>query len=328
MATQLQLRRDTAADLVSVPPAEGEPGYDQTNKRLLVGDGSRTEGIPHASFRDCHNNAFTAAVAGGTANALTLDLTDGTLDYNPTAYAKFQLFRFEAAANNTGAATLAVGGLAATAIKKIVDGAKAALDADDIVDGLLYSVQYDGSEFVLGGANLGGSLAGWALLETVSPSAASEALLTGFDHALYDQYRIVLTLEFSSTGALLDLRTSTDGGSTYDSGGTDYDYAILSGVTGGSAAVDGSNGASFLRLQPVGPSTTRPWTGAIHCFDLAAAGQRSSFTWQLGGWNASDAKATVVGSGARDADGDVDALRLFPSTGNFTGTIQLYGRRM
>lgn len=157
MATQLQLRRDTAADLVSVPPAQGEPGYDTTNKRLLVGDGSRNEGIPHASFFDVHNNTFVAAVAGGTADALTLDLTDGTLDYNPTAYAAFQLFRFQAAYDNTGAATLAVGGLAAKSIKKYdQDSAKVALVAGDIVADALYAVTYDGTDFVLGGSALGG----------------------------------------------------------------------------------------------------------------------------------------------------------------------------
>ena len=46
-ANQVQIRRDTAGNLATSTPATGEVGYDTTNKRLVVGDGSTSGGIKH-----------------------------------------------------------------------------------------------------------------------------------------------------------------------------------------------------------------------------------------------------------------------------------------
>ena len=48
MAVELKLRRDVEADIDAMTPAEGEPIYDITNKRLRMGDGSTAGGIPLA----------------------------------------------------------------------------------------------------------------------------------------------------------------------------------------------------------------------------------------------------------------------------------------
>lgn len=156
MATQLQLRRDTAVDLVSVTPVEAEPGYDQTNKRLLVGDGSRAEGIPHVSMFDAQNRPFTFVVAGGTANAITLDFTDGTLDYNPTAYAAGQKFAFKATADNTDSVTINVDGVGAVTAKKNAGADN--LGAGDILNGGIYEISHDGTNFQFGAPGGGSGL--------------------------------------------------------------------------------------------------------------------------------------------------------------------------
>jgi hypothetical protein len=161
MAWQVQLRQDAAADLVSATPVEGEPGYDRTNKRLLVGDGVRAEGVPHASYRDVQNQTFAFATAGGTADALTLDITDGTLDYNPAAYVTGQRFTFKAASDNTGSATLNVNSLGSKTIKK--NAGADDLAGGDIVAGGIYTVVYDGTVFQLSGG-LGGGGGGGAVL--------------------------------------------------------------------------------------------------------------------------------------------------------------------
>ena len=41
--TQLQLRRDTATNIAGITPAQGEPLYDATNDRLVMGDGATAE---------------------------------------------------------------------------------------------------------------------------------------------------------------------------------------------------------------------------------------------------------------------------------------------
>jgi hypothetical protein len=43
--TQLQLRRDTAANIAAITPAQGEPIYDVTNATLRVGDGATPGGL-------------------------------------------------------------------------------------------------------------------------------------------------------------------------------------------------------------------------------------------------------------------------------------------
>lgn len=155
MATQLQIRRDTAADLTLATPVEAEPGYDQTNKRMIVGDGSRAEGIPHVSFLDAQSQPFVFDVAAGTADAITLDFTDGTLDYNPTAYVTGQRFVFKASADNTGSVTVNVNSLGAKTVKKNAGADN--LVAGDILNGGIYTITYDGANFQLGSGAGGGA---------------------------------------------------------------------------------------------------------------------------------------------------------------------------
>jgi hypothetical protein len=46
LSQQLQLRHDTAANWATVTPAQGEIVVDETNNRILVGDGSTAGGWP------------------------------------------------------------------------------------------------------------------------------------------------------------------------------------------------------------------------------------------------------------------------------------------
>lgn len=149
MATQLQLRRDTAADLGSSTPVVGEPGIDTTNKRLVVGDGVRAGGIPHVNFIDLQSQDFVYCTVGGTANAITLAVsaTEASLE----AYIAGTSLWFKATADNTGAVTFNVDGLGVRNGKKFVDGAVVALEADDIRSGGLYNIVDDGTQLIVQG---------------------------------------------------------------------------------------------------------------------------------------------------------------------------------
>jgi hypothetical protein len=81
--------------------------------------------------------------AGGTGDAITLDLTPSI-----TAYAAGQTFHFKASATNTGAATINVDAVGAKDIKKGAAGSTA-LAAGDITSGGMYTVQYDGTNMQL-----------------------------------------------------------------------------------------------------------------------------------------------------------------------------------
>ena len=86
-----------------------------------------------------------AGTAAGTADVLTASPSPAI-----TAYAAGQAFRFVAASDNTGTATIAINGLAAKAIQN--DGS--ALAAADIATGKIYEIVYDGTQFQISRARI------------------------------------------------------------------------------------------------------------------------------------------------------------------------------
>ena len=143
-----------------------------------------TANIPMASFKFTGLGAGSAATdsatlgqiqaqayvwggtASGTADALTLTATPAI-----TAYAAGQVFRFMAGASpNTGAATLAVNGLAAKAIQN--DGS--ALAAGEIAAGKTYEVIYDGTQF---------QLSKWIVIDSLADLSGTLAVASGGTNA-------------------------------------------------------------------------------------------------------------------------------------------------
>lgn len=141
---QVQIRRDTSGNLAASTPATGEVGYDTTNKRLIVGDGSTAGGIKHLNYLDHVNNTFVYSSAGGTANAITVTLSPAL-----TSYATPTRIIFKATATNTTATTINVNGLGAKNLYKFTAGTLGAIVAGDIVNGGIYEVIYDGTQFQL-----------------------------------------------------------------------------------------------------------------------------------------------------------------------------------
>lgn len=143
VTTQTQIRRDTATNLNAATPVSGELGYDTTNKRLVVGDGSTAGGIKHASAKDIQNQSFTAATVGGTANAITL-----TCSPTVTSYATNLKVIFKPTSDSSSAVTLNVDGLGAKDAKYALDNVLTAFDATTILkSGLYYEAVYDGTQF-------------------------------------------------------------------------------------------------------------------------------------------------------------------------------------
>lgn len=96
---------------------------------------------------------FTYGVGGGTANVYTVALSPASPGVNQ-AYRTGVAYAFGAASANTGASTLSVDGLAAKAITKY---GTVPLVANDIVNGQMCVVVYDGTRFQLlnPGLNIG-----------------------------------------------------------------------------------------------------------------------------------------------------------------------------
>lgn len=109
---------------------------------------------------------------GGTANAQTV-----TLSPTATTLTAGMTVRFVASVTNTGACTLTVDALAATAIKKIVAGAAVALVANDIQTGDVITATYDGTQF-----QIADRVRSWDYVSTAGATLA--AGLTTFAHGL------------------------------------------------------------------------------------------------------------------------------------------------
>ena len=131
------LTQSLANDGQTVPTANLPMG---TYRHTGVGNAvARTDYAAMGQVQD--GAGIWCGTAGGTANALTLTPSPAI-----AAYAAGQVFRFTAgAAANTGATTVAVSGLAATAIQ--ANGA--ALTGGEIAANRQYSVLYDGAAFQL-----------------------------------------------------------------------------------------------------------------------------------------------------------------------------------
>lgn len=229
LATQTQIRRDTASNLAGVTPVIAEPGMDLTNGRFILGDGITPGGIPHLNVFDAQSTKFNYATAGGTADALTI-----ALPFAPIAYAQPLSIRFKATATNTGSVTVNVNALGTKNIYKLAEGAIVPLEAGDLVNGAFYEAIYDGVQFILFGfAPQGGG--DFELMEEIV--LGSTAATVDFDPANFDpadKRYLIDWAAFCTGGSIVNVlgRISIDGGVSYVSSAT---YAQLNWVQGASS---------------------------------------------------------------------------------------------
>ena len=322
-ATQTQIRRDTATNLNAATPAQGELGYDTTNKRLVVGDGATAGGIRHISAKDYQNQTFINWTVGGSANAITLTVPSGLSAVG--AYTDGLKMNFKAGSTNTGGVTVNVDGLGAQNVYKMSNGALTALIANDIISGGKYDIIYDGTQFQIKGLSEGPYTSGaLVFLGSKTASASSVIDLTSMLSSTYDDYMIVIDGVTSSTNnAQLELRVSTNNGSTFDTG-SNYHYnnfvvttSLTSDSTGGSV--------SFIYCSyglPTTSAAANALSGKVYLHNANDTNGAQSLTGQLvhSQGNGYDVHGNWGGTGP------VNALRFLMSSGNIaTGTFKVYG---
>jgi hypothetical protein len=125
----------------------------------------------------------------------------------------------------------------------------------------------------------------------------------------------------------LRLQMSSNGGSSYDSGASDYSYTRLVKAGAAPTNVD-SSGATFIGLTS-NQGNAAGEQGASGVVSVWGAGSAIKTTVQLS-LHYSDQSAghiaLTVGSGMRLADQDTDAVRFTTGAANIaSGTIRMYG---
>ncbi|MEK9748660.1 MAG: hypothetical protein VW333_08085 [Pseudomonadales bacterium] len=168
----------------------------------------------------------------------------------------------------------------------------------------------------------------FVLLETQTASASSSLDFTTFDNATYSSYMLVMeNLGPATDNVDFYLRTSADGGSTFDSGASDYQLAFNSNDTGSTNNPTGTSGVSFINLTytGVGNAAGEDVCGHIMIYRPGASEDtRVTFETVVAQLNGNI--ETQRGGGYRNSTAAVDAVRILASSGNITdGRAKLYG---
>jgi hypothetical protein len=168
------------------------------------------------------------------------------------------------------------------------------------------------------------SVSDWVLISSATASASATISFTGLS-STYKHYVLTITDLIPATdNVILYLRTSTNGGSTYDSGASDYIWNT--NVTTGAANFPaGATAAQIRLLDTVGNAAGEVANGVVwlHAPSTATKFMTNS---HLSHFGASDFFAETLGNGVRNTAADVDAVQLLMSSGNITsGEFRLYG---
>lgn len=164
------------------------------------------------------------------------------------------------------------------------------------------------------------------LIDTQTASSSASINFTTLS-TTYKFFKVVILSAVPSTDVVsLGMRTSTDGGSTWDSGVSDYDYTRVIGQSTTTQTVSGSLSYGLLHASSLGTASNEVMHAEITLFNPS----QPEHTFYRSEATLSDrSSATLTWSsavGRRTAASDVDAIQFIMSSGNIaSGTFKLYG---
>lgn len=170
-----------------------------------------------------------------------------------------------------------------------------------------------------------GSAGGVVLLAsgTFTSVATGAVVLTGF--SAYRMLKIILYALPATDGVALQMRTSTNGGSSYDSGASNYDYADFEVLNSAATDINASAAATLIQWTGanIGNATSEGVSGEIDVINHTSA---TLFTKFRGLFSYMDDNLTtrtngVMSAGTRRAAADVDAVQFSFSSGNIASMV-------
>ena len=170
--------------------------------------------------------------------------------------------------------------------------------------------------------------------QTAANAASIDFTSSHFDNTTYTSYVFkAFSISPATNAAFFMCRTSSDGGSSYDSGASDYDWCVFHIDTNGAAndidlADDGID--MFRSAGNTGMSNVaaESGSGTIHVDGAGVADYTKVYGEVLAydsASTASNCKATF--GGHRNSAADVDGIQFLFSSGNLDGTIKMYGMK-
>jgi len=162
---------------------------------------------------------------------------------------------------------------------------------------------------------------------TLSDEAAAISF-TQFDNSIYSSYMFVLSnVVPDNGGAVLYLRTSTNGGSSYDSGASDYVYTTNSIAQTGGGTTSATAAQIVLVAHPVGSLLGQDGVSGELLLTGAGTTERTAVTGTFGVWRDDSQYVSSVTAGVRNSAATVNAVRFLFNTGDIErgGKIEMYG---
>jgi hypothetical protein len=169
--------------------------------------------------------------------------------------------------------------------------------------------------------------AGLVFLATADAANDATIDFTAFDGATYDAYMFQLSNVVPATDNVsLGVRLSTDGGSSFLSGASDYGYAFLVGST--SSTSSASDSMRLVITNNLGSAAGEDgWSGTVFVHGPHLT-KRTHISFNGAGVSTTGALVSFMGSGQSAASAAHNAIRFFMSAGNIeSGTITMYGLR-
>lgn len=174
-----------------------------------------------------------------------------------------------------------------------------------------------------------GSVSAGALTKIASAAASNSTTIDFVNgsggvviNSTYNTYLVVInSLIPANDGALTYMRTSTNAGSSYDSGAGDYGYYLVNNGTPAQTTA-----TQIPITTAVGNTSGRGANSVVKIYNPGNSAVRTVIGIDSNFYDNAGNETYTQGTAARRATADVDAIRFVMSTGNITsGSFQLYG---
>jgi hypothetical protein len=161
---------------------------------------------------------------------------------------------------------------------------------------------------------------GWQEIATyIISGAATQTILLP---APFRRFKITFQgVVFTASGASLNMLASLNGGSSFI---TAYIYATFVNRSDGSTLPGGSSSVTSVPITGAGAVTTNPWDGTYDIWPGSAT-QTFIARGEAFGVNATPVWTHTHTACSSSTVGVINALRLLPNAGNFSGTVLVEG---
>lgn len=170
----------------------------------------------------------------------------------------------------------------------------------------------------------------WQLISSATASASASISFTGFNSALYDIYEVRFWNVRPDSDSTLRMRTSSNGGSSYDSGASDYRQTA--GNLDGSGYMleqyPAADATIYLDYSAALLATTDlPAFGTLTLYGPEAA-RYCAISWTITYYFTTRSQPmTTTNSAWRQTNADCDAIQFYTGSLIQTGEFRFYGRR-